>query len=137
MKKSTSELLKIIEKSNSIKEFVDDGDIGPVTLPEYLNRLLIEKDLEKSDVIEKSGLQRVFGYKIFNGEKNPTKYKLLCLAFAFSLNLEETQRLLSIGRCANLYPRIRRDSIIIFAINKKISLIECNRMLYDLGEEPL
>lgn len=35
-----------------------------------------------------------------------------------SLDLETTQKLLKIAKVGILYPRIKRDSIIIFALNK-------------------
>jgi hypothetical protein len=53
------------------------------------------------------------------------------------LNLEETQRLLKIGGGSALYPRNKRDSVIIYAINNAYSVLDCDEILYELGEDTL
>ncbi len=133
--KTTVELIRLIEKSRETSEFVDTEDVTNITLAQYLNDKLIEKNMNKPDIIAAAQLPRGYCYKVFNGEKKPSKYKLICFAFAFGLSVSETQRLLAVGGCGALYPRIRRDSIILFALSKKARVQECNELLYDLGEE--
>jgi predicted transcriptional regulator len=100
-----------------------------------LNKLLIKKDLKKSEVVKGSNLHRSYVYEIFNGDKIPSRDKIIAIAFGMHLALEETQQLLK--RCGHreLYSRDRRDSIIMFAINKEKSLIDCNILLSDSTEE--
>lgn len=59
---------------------------------------------------------------------------LLCIALAMGLNLEQTTRLLRIARMSLLDARNRRDSIIIFAINRKLPVPEVNDVLYEFHE---
>ena len=77
-------------------------------------------------------------YEIFGGKKsNPSRNKLLQIAFAMSLDLETTQKLLKIAKVGTLYPRIKRDSIIIFALNKNLDFFECENLLEQAKVEGL
>lgn len=139
MKKSTGELLELLKNSKSIKSYIElkEENLQNLTLSEYLNNILDEKHLTKSDVIKRSNLNNIYAYKIFSGERNPERNKLLCLCFGMSMTLDEVQRALKIADCGALYPRVRRDSIIIFAINEQADLLSCNEMLYELNEDIL
>ncbi len=72
--------------------------------------------------------------KSWQARKNPSRNKLLALAVAMKLNIEECQKLLKFGGVNELYPRNRRDAIIIFALTKKLSIFELNELLFDLDE---
>ena len=100
-------------------------------LAKYLNELLEERDnLTKSKIAKSTSLSESYVYEIFRGEKcNPSRNKLLQIAFAMNLDLDSTQKLLKIANVGVLYPRIKRDSIIIFALNKKLDFFECEDLL--------
>lgn len=53
------------------------------------------------------------------------------------LNLEETQRALSIAKEGKLYSKDKRDSILIYSINKKQTVLDTNNLLFEMGEELL
>lgn len=134
--KSTDELQKVLEKTESIEKYLDNNfdDITNITFPEYLDQLLEKKDLTKSEVIEKSNIQKNYAYQIFDGSKNPSRDKVLSLAFSMELDINETNRLLKLSNNSILYPRIKRDSIICFSINKSKNLIDTNILLDEMGE---
>lgn len=107
-------------------------------LNEYLKKLLDEKHLDKKEVIKLSGLDGNYAYHIFNGtKKNPSRTKILALAMAMGLNLDEVQYLLRYAQQALLYPRNQWDAVIISAIEQKLSVIQTNELLHRLGEELL
>jgi transcriptional regulator with XRE-family HTH domain len=139
MRKNTEELLEILHKSTSIEVFMDsyEDNFSDMTLSTFLEDMASKKNLTKSDIIQKSNLSAVYVYKIFAGERNPQRDKLLALAFGLELDLEKTQKMLKIADAGALYPRVRRDSIIIFALNQRTDIITCNEMLYELGEDIL
>ena len=58
-------------------------------------------------------------------------------ALALGLSLKETQRLLAVGGCGALYPRVRRDAAVIFALNQKMSLLQAEELLSSLPERSL
>ena len=53
------------------------------------------------------------------------------------LSLKETQRLLAVGGCGALYPRVRRDAAVIFALNQHMTLLETEELLSSLPERSL
>lgn len=137
--KRTDELLKILHSSTDINTYLKDNDahITDLEFHDYLNRLLSEKNLTKSSVINDSNIQKNYGYQIFDGSKKPSRDKVLALALAMSLTLEETNRLLHLSNNGILYPKLKRDSIIIFAIEKNYKLIDLNIMLDEMSEAPI
>lgn len=144
MKKSTEELMNILEKNKNIEKYLDTyveenkDEFISQKLSDHLNKLLEEKGLKKSDIVKAPGLDSSYAYQIFNGTKeNPSRDMLIMLAIAMELDIEETQRLLKIGNAGALYPRNKRDSIIIYAINSKLTFMECDELLYDMKEKTL
>lgn len=134
MEKSTNELLGVLKSKKNYSEFFQDeiGELIFKNLDEYLGVLLKEKNLKKSEVIEKSNLDKNYAYQLFNGiKKNPSRDKILMLAFGMKLTLDETRKLLKIAGLSDLYVRIPRDSVIIFCLQNGKNLIETNEMLDD------
>lgn len=135
--KNTDELLAEIKQSTEIKNFLADNneDIKNLTLSEYINILIEKKQVPKNQVITKAELNYTYGYQIINGTRKPTKDKLLQLCFGLNATVEEANRLLLIANAGGLYSKNRRDCIIIFALNKGLSVVETNNLLYELNEE--
>lgn len=102
-----------------------------------MNELLAEKKLKKADVAKKSNIHRTYLYEIFGGSKTPSRDKIIAIAFAMNLNLEETQKLLKRSGYRELYSRDSRDSVVIFAINKNMNLMACNHLLDSLSEKSI
>ena len=128
MIKQTDELLKELDNTSDINQYLSTNrdELIEQNVAKYLNELL-----EKKENLTKSN-------DIFRGEKsNPSRNKLLQIAFAMSLDLETTQKLLKIAKVGILYPRIKRDSIIIFALNKNLDFFECENLLEQAEVEGL
>ena len=137
--KDTDELFSELKEDEDIRCFLSRNQkefLPP--LHEYLDGLLTKKHLKKMDVIRRSQLERAYAYHIFSGAKpNPSRTKLLSIALAMELDLEETQYLLRYaGKCI-LYPRNPWDSIIISAIMQGLSVRDANTLLAQMGEELL
>ena len=139
LKKPTDELMNEINQSNNIDKYLKDNsdymlDRG---LSEILESIIDKKGLKKSLVIKKAEISEVYGYQIFSGVKKPLRDKLLSICIAMELTLEETQDVLKHGSFALLYPKNKRDSIIIYGINNNLSVCEINNLLYDKNEDTL
>ena len=140
MQKSTTELLNELKNFDSFKEYekINKNSMINKTLSQYLCDLLEEKHLKKSDVIRKGELNESYAYQMFSGVKStPSKDKLICLSIGMDLSVDETNSLLKLAGLSPLYPRIKRDSIIIINMNNKNSVVEINEELYNEGEETL
>ncbi|MGM9570882.1 MAG: helix-turn-helix domain-containing protein [bacterium] len=105
----------------------------PHNLVTHLEMLLKQKGIKKSKVIEDSQIDRKYGYQIFSGEKNPSREKLIALAFGFHLSDEETQTMLKLSGNRELYVRDKRDAIILYALQRGKSILETNDLLYEFG----
>ena len=137
--KNTDQLFVELREDNDIKNYLQrNRDEFVLPLSEYLENLLAQKHLSKQAVIEKSGVQREYAYHIFSGlKKNPSRPKILALAIAMGLNLEEIQYLLRYARQSPLYPRNPWDSIIISAVEQNLDVIQTNELLSRFGESVL
>lgn len=135
MKKSTEELWNILKNTQDIDSYMEEQQENLTTqsAAEYLERLLSEKSLSKSDCIRKSGLDRTYCYQIFSGAKTPSRDKLLALCFAMELSVDEVQLFFRQTGYPLLYPRNERDSIILFSLNRKLSLVDTNELLFEKG----
>ena len=133
----TEELLDELLSSPNPTSFIQNNDIGERSLSEYLQTLLKEKGLKRSDVVKAAGLNDTFGYQIFTGKRHASRNKVLQLAFAMHLTLRETDRLLQAAGVNELYCKNGRDAIIIFAIDKGYSLQKTDEELYRFGEDTI
>lgn len=138
MDKSTSRLLNGLTNTDDIIKFLNENEneLLKETLPQCLSRLLAEKGLSVATVAEKSG-RGDYAYKIFNGNKNPTRDVLISVALGMELTLPETQLILRIAKYAYLDPRNKRDSIFIYAVNRKLNINETNSILIDTNEREI
>lgn len=133
----TEELLDELLSSPSPNSFIVKNDLDEQSLSEFLQKLLAEKGLKRSEVVKASGINETFGYQIFTGQRHASRNKVLQLAFAMHLNLRETDRLLQAAGVNELYCKTRRDAIIIFAIDKGFSLQQVDEELYRFGEKTI
>lgn len=140
-KKTTDNLTDTILNSNdnleSLMEHLKSEQLD-MELKDFFNMMLPKKGMTLAQVVQKSGLQSAYTYQIFSGEKkHPSRNKLLALAFAMNMTLEEIQQLLKVAHVQMLYPRNRQDLIVIYALREHCTLIEVNELLEDLQEELL
>lgn len=139
MQKSTQELLKALQSKQDIRSYLEENqkELLSDSLQQLLEELLEKKQLTKAKVIERGNLDRVYAYQIFAGTRSPSRDKLLQLCLGMQATVEEAQKLLRAAGQAQLYPRDRRDSILLFALHQQISVIEVNSLLADLEEKLL
>ena len=123
--------IKNLLKAENIKDFLAENQENMLTmnLSEYLMTLLRQKKLKRADVIRDSHLEHAYVYQIFDGKKKPSRDKLIAIAFGLHLNAEETQRMLRLGGCSELYARIGRDAVILFAVSRGMSIGETDELL--------
>ena len=133
----TEELLEELLASPDPAQFARKHRIVGKGLSEHLNELLEEKGLVRIDVIREAGINETFGYQIFVGQRNPSRDKVLQIAFAMHLDLRETNRLLRAAGASDLYCKNRRDAIVIFCLDKGYGLRKTDEELYRLGEKTL
>ena len=131
----TEQVLQELVEAPTLDAFIEGHDFPAETLHEFLCHMLEKKNLKRSRVVRMADLNETFGYQIFTGARNPSRDKVLQIAFAMALTLRETNRALRAAGASSLNPKCRRDAIIIFCIDQGCSLQKVNEELYRLGEE--
>lgn len=134
-KESTSALLDGLFKASALDTFIKDHEAALLipTLPEHLNALCRQKDVERAEVVRRAGIDRSFGFQIFQGTKNPSRDKVLQLAIGFELGYEEAQALMKAAQKPALYPRLKRDAAVIYCLNKRLNFTDAQAVLSGLG----
>lgn len=136
MKKTTGELLELLKKSSNASSYIEnatDDLIQQIPLSDYLSEIMDSKQISRSDIVHRSGLDRGYVYEILSGKKTPSRDKVLAICFAVPLSADETQQLLKSTGYPTLYARIERDSIILFTLEHSLSLTDANELLYEMN----
>lgn len=133
----TEDLLARLLNSESPEDYLSQGETIDRELPDYLYALLDAKGMNRSQVARISSINTTFLYNIFEGKSKPKRDNALMLAFALGCDLRQTQRLLRLADVAELWPKVRRDAIIIWCIERGYTREECDDELYRLGERAI
>lgn len=133
----TEDLLARLLASETPQEYLDQGETIDRELADYLNDLLHERGVKKADVVRASGLNGTFVYDIFKGKSKPGRDHAIMLSFGLQCALRETQRLLRLANVGELWPKVRRDAVIIWCINQGMTREECDDQLWQFGEKTL
>lgn len=130
--KTTDELNHEIKAATDIEDYLEKNKESMLTgsLSEHLNMLLTQKSINKADVVRGSLLDRAYLYQIFSGEKTPSRDKLIAIAFGLYLSDNETQKMLKLSGNRELYARDERDALILFALQRKMTIFETNELLF-------
>ena len=137
--KNTDNLRQELMQSSNIDEFLSSNKENFIdeSIPEILNRLLTEKNITKAVLAKHSGISEVYLHQIFAGRRNPSRNRILCLCYGLGATIDETQELLKLCSAAQLYPKNRRDAIIIYGLVHGTPLFEINDKLFTEDEETL
>lgn len=133
--KSTDELRHEIKSATDMEDYLTKNReyLLKESLSEHLHTLLSRKNLKRADVIRGSLLGRAYVYRIFAGDKIPSRDKLIALAFGLQLTEEETQKMLKLSGSRELYARDKRDAMILFALQRQMTIMDANGLLLDHG----
>ena len=135
----SEKLYAYIKKSTNFAEFWEEHEeqIVHLSLSDYLRTLLKEKGLKRSEVVVKTGLDKAYVYQIFAGKKNPSRDKLITMAFGLKLTEKETQKMLRLSGHRELWPKDERDALFLFAIQRGMSLEDVHTELERYGLDSL
>ena len=135
----TDTLMRRIIKADALDDVLRQNETSMHTPPfnHYLAALCRERALVPERVIRESDIDRSYGHQLFNGLRQPSRDKALQLAFGLKLGVSQAQELLRVAGKSQLYPRLKRDAIILFALNKSMSVLELQSLLNHYGMTPL
>lgn len=136
MRETTSTLFNRLRDRKNGSIFLKQKPHAP-TCARILRELLETAKISAPEWIVDTNISKSYGYQILKGARIPGRDILLRTAFVLQLSLKETQRLLAVADCGALYPKIRRDAAVIFALNQKMTLLETEKLLASLPERSL
>lgn len=131
---TTEELLKTIFKLDDIKkalDFQEEKYIFP-EFNDYISKLSDKKNESHEKIISRANLERSFGHKLFAGSRKPSRDTVIQLAFGFEADVELAQEMIKVAGKSPLYPRIKRDVVIIYCLYNHVSLEKTQMYLSEL-----
>ena len=136
-KKSTNELTHEILNTSDIRRYIKENEKDFIVkeFHSLLMDIIVEKDLDKKEIIAKSNINRVYFYHLLSGTRKPSRNKMIQLAFGLDLNVEEVQKLLKYSKMKELYSKFKRDAIIIYALSHHMSIFDTEILLEEENED--
>ncbi|MGI6019736.1 MAG: hypothetical protein ACOX8M_13285 [Marvinbryantia sp.] len=136
MMETTSTLFHKLSNRKNGEAFLHQKQTTP-TCARLLREILVKAKISAPEWIAAADISKSYGYQVLRGERTPGRNILLRTALIVQLSLKETQRLLAVGGCGALYPKVRRDAAVIFALNQKMTLSETEELISSLPERSL
>lgn len=132
---STDELLALLFKERSLEQFLQRNESAylSMTFADYLSAWCRKHQAVPEQLIRQANLEKSFGHQLFSGKRNPSRDTVLQLAFAMQADVAQAQEMLKIAGKSTLYPRIKRDTVIIYCLHNRIPLVDAEIILEDLG----
>ena len=127
----TSALMSRLFKTRNLPTFIRQNEpfMRSLSFSAYITQLCDQRSLVPERIIKLSQIERTYGHQLFNGTRKPSRDKALQFAFWFALDVEETQKLLRAAEKSPLYPKIKRDAVILHCLARGKSLFEAQDAL--------
>lgn len=143
--KDTRELLHILKDTSNKKDLenvlkTEEESFTDMTFAQYFmekSTAYYPDGTDRAELVKDSGIDRIYCYQILNGTKKPGRDKVIALCLAIHADITTTQKCLNLAGHSNLYSRNKRDAIIIFAVEKKLSVRDTNDLLSEFSESEL
>lgn len=135
---TTSKLLTLIRSAQTFEEATVYHRTAPQPVfSELLFDMMQKRGLSPKDMIRATCIDRSYFYHILNGQKSPGRNIVLRIGFCLRATLNEMNHLLLLAGLATLYAKVKRDALLIYAIQKKLTMDQANDLLAEAGEAPL
>lgn len=143
--KTTTTLTEILKETGfeKLEDYFEEysESMAPEEKPfsAYMRELFRKKGITQQDVFLAADISEGYGYKLISEEKK-TKQRdvILRLCLAGQFDLPETQRALKLYGMSPLYAKVRRDAVLIIAVNQGMyDIAEVNDQLRAYEMEPL
>ena len=134
--KKTQELLEELKSKNiDINTYLENNtdSLIEINLKNFWDGAIKKSGMSKSDIINKSDFGYVYFYDVINGRKIPSSDKIVRLALAMKMTLEQCQTALKYSGKSPLYPRVKRDSVLIYAIVNNYDIYQTAELLLKEG----
>ena len=138
-RKSTKELNRELSAAPDWNRFLENNreQFQETGFLDYLLKLFQDAGISKVTLAKRAETSEIYLYQIFSGARMPSRDRVLCLSLGLPATLAQTQELLRIGGMAQLYPKNKRDAIIIYGLTHGQTLPQVNELLFAESKETL
>jgi len=135
----TEKVLNKLSGTQSITEFLEESkdSFDLLSIGEYIQLEIENRKFTKAKVIKDSGINKRFFFDILSSKKTPNRRYIIRIFLALGMDVSDVQWYLKACDYPQLYAKNKRDAIIIYCLNNKLSVSECNKMLNNVGLENL
>ena len=139
MGKETEKIMGNLGRAHSMTEFLRENKAAFInkSVGEYIDLEIEKRKLTKAKIIRDSGMNKRYFFDVLNGRKIPDRRYIIRIFMAMEMDLEDVQWYLNACGYRQLYARDQQDCVIIYCINHKLPVQECNTMLNKIGLESL
>lgn len=132
---NTSTLMKRLFKTKHLDTFLkqNEQNMQVAGFDQMIRSLCEERGLVPEQVILQAEIDRTYGHQLFSGVRRPSRDKVIQLALAMELGVDETQKLLRSAGKSELYPRLKREAVILYCVRKRASVLDTQEMLSGYG----
>lgn len=109
--------------------FIDDNKAPDFY--SYIDTLIKERNVKRSELIKGLNLDRNYGYQILNGTRVPTKELIIKIGLYLSLSIEDIQRLLKICGRECLYARNMTDAKVLYSVYRKFTYKQAVAFIFE------
>lgn len=133
--RDTDELFEVLERSRTLTNALKtlDRDMDTPTFTQCLAGYMQARGLNATQLSEAALLSRSFTYQLCNGERRPSRDIILRLALVLELSVAQAQDLLRTAQRGALYPRVKRDAVVIFALQNRMGVLATDEQLLARG----
>lgn len=139
-RKTTQDLMEELQDSRCDIEMYLSKNVGDFVfqdVKQFWENAVQKSGLSKSNIINKADFSYCYFYDVINGRKLPGRDKIIRLILTMHLDVDDCQEALRLCGKSALYPRVKRDSVLLYAINNGFSVYQANELLHRNGEENL
>lgn len=143
--KTTTTLTEILKETGfeKLEDYFEENSDSMISeekpFSAYMRDLFRKKGITQQEIFLAADISEGYGYKLISEEKKTKQRDVilrLCLAGRF--DLQETQCALKLYGMSPLYAKVRRDAVLIIAVNQGIyDIAEVNDQLRTYEMEPL
>lgn len=134
---TTRQLIEKMSATGDITKFVKkyQNSICTQSFSDYLHEQCESKGMLMSEVIKRADIEKSYGYMIFKGNRQPSRDRVIQLAFGFGMDGDEAQRLLLMAGKPQLYAKILRELTILYCLDNHMSIVDTQLLLGQMGLE--
>lgn len=124
------EKLKRISDQSEVLQFLQANGNNDKNFSNYFSKYIAEREIDIPEIIERSCVSRNYIYNIMNGDRVPSRDKIIELCIAAGMTFMDTDHALELAGQRRIYPKDERDARIAIMINQGVrSVTEVNIML--------